>query len=114
MRAWCSVLLAGAVLATAPTNAEVRSEAKASVLHNTISGKTCVNSVGFVKFGPSAPGSRGTFERNGRRPGTYAIGNGTLLIERQGLLHSHVMLVSAPETADPVLLFNGERFRCQP
>lgn len=110
----CLLVLASVAVVTTPTNAEVRSEAKASVLRDMVSGKTCVNTSGSVKFGPSAPGVPGTFERSGRPTATYAVGNGTLLIERDGLLHSHVMLVSDPGTADAVLLFNGERFRCRP
>ena len=111
---WYGFLFVGFAVAAGPTNAEVRSEAKASVIRDTVAGKTCVNSNGFVKFGESAPGSPGSFERSGRNPATYAIGNGALLIRRGGSLHSHVALVSDPGTPDALLYFSGEKFRCMP
>ena len=106
------LFIACLVMASVPTNAEVRSEAKAAVIREMVAGKTCVNDTGFVKFGPSAPGSPGVFERSGRTAGTYAIGDGTLLIKRSGTLHSHVALIADPGTPDALLYFGGEKFHC--
>jgi hypothetical protein len=114
MQPWYCFLFVGFAIAAVPASAEVRDEAKASVIRDTVAGKMCANSSGLVKFGRSAPGSPGSFERKGRSPATYAIGNGTLLIRREGALHSHLALVSDPHTPDALLYFGGEKFRCLP
>jgi len=114
MRATHGLVLVGLAAAVTPVDAEVRNEARAAVIRDAIAGKTCVSQRSLVKFGQSAPGVAGTIERNGRIPGTYAIGDGTLLIERGGSLHSHVATISAPGTADAMLHFSGEKFRCKP
>lgn len=112
MLAWHGLLIVCVAMVSVPANAEVRSEAKAAVIREMVAGKTCLNDSGVVKFGPSAPGSPGSFQRSGRSSATYAIGNGTLLIWRGGALHSHVALVSEPGTPDALLYFSGEKFRC--
>lgn len=106
-------LLIGAALASAPTGAEVPTDASASTIRALISGRSCSNGTAHLKFGPSAPGVPGEFERTGLQRGSYAIGYGTVLIKRGGSIHSHVVTVSASEAADPILYFSAERFRCR-
>lgn len=114
MQARRGLFAAAFALASVPANAEVPAEAKASAIRDMIAGKVCVSETSHVRFGASAPGSSGTFERKGRLPGKYAVGSGTVLIERGETLHSHVAIVSNPGTPEAILHFNGERFRCAP
>jgi len=114
MQARYGLFVAAIALGCVPAHAEVRTEAKASVIRDMIAGRTCVSATSLVRFGLSAPDSPGTFERSGRLPGKYAIGNGTVLIKRGETLHSHIAIVSGPGTPAAVLLFSGERFHCAP
>jgi hypothetical protein len=107
------LVAAFAVAATVPTFANHRSDigiaGDAAEIRRIISDKECVSGAEVLRFGESIPGSPGTFERTGRAPATYQIGYATLLVYRDGQLHSHVIVVS-PETR--TLHLGGVAYHC--
>lgn len=82
----------------------------AAEIRKVISGRECVSGTEVLRFGKSIPGSPGTFDRAGSAPATYQVGYATLLVRRDGKLHSHVIVVS-PETR--TLHLGGVEYRCQ-
>lgn len=82
----------------------------AAAIRDVVSGKTCVGA-DVLKFGKALAGSFATFERIGRRKGTYTVGYGTILIQRGHSLHGHVTSVS--ETAHK-LYMSKETYQCEP
>lgn len=111
------LLAVGCVLAAAvPSAAKHLSEfdivADSVEIRRAVAGRTCSSSAGStLSFGRSTPEVPGAFERVGRAPGTYQLRYGTLLVDRGGELHSHVVSVSLDRSQ---LYLGGERFRCEP
>lgn len=85
--------------------------ADAMEIRRAVSGKTCLGPSGSIlNFGNSTPQSPGTFTRVGRDPGTYQVGYGALVVDRDGKLHSHVVSVSIHGSE---LYLGSERYRCE-
>jgi hypothetical protein len=107
-------LLFTALLIVTATPMTVSAEApsidgSAAAIRQVVSGKTCIGN-GVLKFGESAFGSAGIYERVGLAKGTYSVGYGTILIRRNGSLHGHVTAVSVP---DHILYMSNGTYRCQ-
>ena len=83
-------------------------EASARAIHEVISGKKCVGD-DLLIFGERDPKTSGSYERVGQPPGEYQIGFGTILILRDGRLHSHVATVSLE---DHMLYMSADKYRC--
>lgn len=102
-----------AVAAAVPGFASHRSDigiaGDAAEIRKIISDKECVSGAEVLRFGKSMPGSPGTFERAGRAPATYQLGYATLLVNRDGQLHGHVIVVS-PQMR--TLHLGGVAYRC--
>ena len=109
MRTSSIVLLAAVAGASAIVSAEEAPiDGSAAAIRAVISGKTCVGE-DVLKFAESVSGAAGVFERAGRPPAIYAIGYGTIVIDRDGKLHSHVTSVSVP---DRMLYMSTGKYRC--
>jgi hypothetical protein len=85
-------------------------QGSAEAIREVVSGKVCVGD-DVLKFGRSAPGASGTFNRVGRPIGTYEIGYGTIQILRGQELHGHVASVSV---RDHMLYMSTTTYRCEP
>jgi hypothetical protein len=104
-------MLAATVPSTAKHLSEFGIAGDATEIRRTVAGTTCRGPSGSIlNFGNSTPESPGTFTRVGRAPGTYQIGYGTLLVERDGKLHSHVVSVSLQGGE---FYLGGEKYRCE-
>jgi len=102
-----------AMMCSAPAAAsaeDVSTDGSPAAIYEVISGKTCVGD-GVLVFGASAPGSSGTFTRQGRPPGTYSVGYGTIMIRRDQSLHGHIASVSV---ANHVLYMSTGLYQCDP
>ena len=113
MRAVFSFLVTTAVIAGYSGIASgqgVLFEASAAAIDEVISGKTCVGQ-DVLKFGEHNAQTSGHYERNGRPPGLYETGYGTILIKRGKDLHSHVATVSVE---DHTLYMSADKYLCGP
>jgi hypothetical protein len=105
-----SIALFGIIAGTAAAAhaQETPIEGSAAAIRSVVSGKTCVGD-DILRFAEIGPGASGVFERTGHAAAIYAVGNGTILIERDGKLHSHVTSVSV---RDHMLYMSTSRYRC--
>jgi hypothetical protein len=105
-------MIALAVIAVSPPvfAQDVATQGSAAAIRKVVSGKTCVGE-DVLKFGQSAPGLPGIFNRIGQPEGKYAIGYGTILILRSHKLHGHVASVSV---GDHKLYMSTEMYQCEP
>lgn len=109
MRGLSVILLVAATAAPAVLFAQEGAvDGSAAAIRTVVSGKICTGQDVLV-FGMSVPGSAGTFERKGRRSGSYSIGYGTILIRRAQDLHGHVTSVSVP---NHMLYMSTGTYRC--
>jgi hypothetical protein len=86
------------------------SQAASAAIREVVAGKTCIGDDVLI-FGKSLVGTTGTYERVGRPPGRYRIGDGTILILRGKDLHSHIATVSIP---DHMLYMSTSKYLCGP
>jgi hypothetical protein len=84
-------------------------DGSALAIQEVVSGKTCIGD-DVLAFGKNIARSGGTFERSGRAKATYSIGYGTILIRRNGNLHSHVTSVFVP---DQMLYMSSSTYHCE-
>ena len=112
MRGLSVVLLVAATAVPAGLSAQEKTVVgSAAAIRTVVSGKVCIGQEQDVLiFGKSVPGSAGTFERKGRRKGSYSVGYGTILIRRDQDLHGHVTSVSVP---DHMLYMSTGTYRCE-
>ena len=110
MRSLWIIALAATVVSLPVFAQNVTTQGSAEAIREVVAGNTCVGD-DVLKFGQSAPGSPGIFNRIGQPGGEYAIGYGTILILRDHKLHGHVASVSA---ADHKLYMSTETYRCGP
>lgn len=103
------VLLATLATPAAHAAQEESVDGSAAAIRKVVSGEICRGDDVLV-FGPSTPGSPGTFERQGQPKGTYLIGYGTILVRRGQDLHGHVTAVSP---AGHLLYFSAGTYRCE-
>ena len=82
--------------------------ASSEAIKAVISGKTCVGS-NTLRFGTANPDNSGRFERTGQRPAEYHVGEGTIMILRNGALHGHVTSVSV---RNRMLYMGLGRYQC--
>ena len=102
-----------AVAAPVPGFASHRSDigitGDAAEIRKIISDRECVSGTEVLRFGKSTPGSPGTFDRVGYARAIYQLGYATLLVSRDGKLHSHIIVIS-PEAR--TLHLGGVAYRC--
>lgn len=104
-----NVIIAAVMALSVPSITSAQDvDGSAAAIREVISGKTCIGT-DTLKFGKSAAGSPGTFERVGQPKGMYAVGYGTLLIRRGQELHGHVTAVSV---SDHTLYVSAEAYQC--
>ena len=81
-------------------------------IRNIVSGKKCVNvkdGGDVLKFGKSTSNKPGMFWHAGQLAAKYQIGYATLMVSRNGKLHSHVVTVP-PESRQ--LQFSTDKYQC--
>jgi hypothetical protein len=100
-------LAAAATLATM-VSAQEAIDGSAPAIRKVIAGQKCFGK-DTLKFGGSAPGVPGVFERDGRPAATYSVGYGTILIRRGDDVHGHVASVSP---RDGTLYLSAGTYRC--
>ena len=83
-------------------------DSSSGAIKTVVSGKTCIGS-DTLRFGKIGADFSGTFERTGKRPAEYHVGEGTILILRDGDLHGYVTSVSVP---DRMLYMSVGKYRC--
>jgi hypothetical protein len=110
MRAASFLFALGLVSSPLHAAGESGSEAASAAIREVVAGKTCIGDDVLI-FGKSLIGTSGNYERIGRPPGRYQIGEGTILILRGKDLHSHVATVSVP---DHMLYMSTGKYRCEP
>ena len=70
-------------------------DASSEAIKMVISGKTCVGP-DTLRFGTIDADNSGTFKRDGQRSAEYHVGEGTIMVLRDGALHGYVTSVSVP------------------